>query len=527
MLDSRVRLPLLARVGARLGARAGVRVDAAAFAAVALCLAHLALWGGVFALTFPMPRLDGAEQLVWAYSAEGGYWKHPPLPSWIMYALVHTFGASAALTYVAGQACIAITLAIGWRLGREFMDGPRSLAGLALTSLVVFYNMGGDAFNHELALLPLVAATALLFLRAVRTGHARLWCLAGLAAGLALLAKYEAALHLLALGAWFIADRRRWTARNFAGIALAAAVALAVVAPHLLWLVRHDFLPVRYAQAVVQAHQDDRLAGMLEFLGVVAARALPLLIVAWLVLRRAPGDRPAAAPAGGTPDRSFLWMVGGLPLLLTVAFGFVTGTNPPARWGTTGLWLSGWLALDLWGGAMGSARLRRTLLAAAVTQLALGAVTIALPHVSAARHSPGRTNFPTVALAESVRATWAEQAHTPLRLVVSDTWIGGNLVAQWRGPPPAVLIEGDPRKAPWVPPDAVHRCGALVIVDFSRDGPADPEVQGALLAYLDQAGPHGEWDLPWPADVAARSAPPRTWIVWGVIPPQPGAVCPL
>lgn len=523
MLDLRAPFPAIARIGAR----AGIGRDAGALAALALCLAHLALWGTAFALAFPMPRLDGAEQLVWAYSPQGGYWKHPPLPSWIMYALVHTFGASAAITYIAGQACIAITLAIGWRLGREFMDGPRSLAALALTSLVVFYNMGGDAFNHELALLPLVAATALLVLRAVRTGRTLLWCLAGLAAGLALLAKYEAALHLLALGAWFIADRRRWTARNLAGIALAAAAALAVVAPHLLWLLRHDFLPLRYARAVVQAHQDDRLAGMLEFVGVVAARTLPLVIVAWLGLRRRPGDRLLQVHTGGAADRSFLWMVGGLPLVLTVAFGLATGTNPPARWATTGLWLSGWLVLDAWRGTMDASRLRRVLVAAAVTQLVLCAVTLARPHVSAARHSPGRTNFPTVALAESVRATWAEQTDRPLRLIVSDTWIGGNLVAQWRGAPPAVLIEGDPRKAPWVPPDAVHRCGALVIVNFGRDAPADPEVQGALLAYLDQAGPHGEWNLPWPGDVPTRSAPPRTWIVWGVIPPQPGAACPL
>src|SRR5437764_1408577 len=83
---------------------------------------------------------------------------------------------------VAGQACIVAALAIGWRIGREFMDSRRSLAALALTSLVVFYNAGGDTFNHELALLPLVAAAALLFLRAVRSGQWLLWGLAGLAA---------------------------------------------------------------------------------------------------------------------------------------------------------------------------------------------------------------------------------------------------------------------------------------------------------------------------------------------------------
>src|SRR3954471_2147753 len=155
--------------------------------AAAWCVAHAVLWGAAFALAFDTPRLDGAEQLAWSYALEAGYWKHPPLPTWVMHGLVAAFGPSAALTYVAAQACVALALFFAFLLGCEFMDARRSLAALVLASLVVFYNAGAEAFNHDIALLPLVAGAAWLSLRAMRDESVALWCAAGVMAALSLL----------------------------------------------------------------------------------------------------------------------------------------------------------------------------------------------------------------------------------------------------------------------------------------------------------------------------------------------------
>ena len=107
--------------------------------------------------------IDSAEQFVWAFSLENGYWKHPPMPSWIMHALIQLFGPSVALPFVATQASIVIALALTWRLGCEFMSPQRSLIAMLLTSLVTYHNIGGDCFNHNTALLPFQAAALLIY----------------------------------------------------------------------------------------------------------------------------------------------------------------------------------------------------------------------------------------------------------------------------------------------------------------------------------------------------------------------------
>src|SRR5437016_4591428 len=87
--------------------------------AVLCCLAQVLLWSTAFGLSYKAPEIDSAEQFVWAFSVENGYWKHPPLPSWIMHGLIRVFGPSVALSFAATQASVALALVLTWRLGCE------------------------------------------------------------------------------------------------------------------------------------------------------------------------------------------------------------------------------------------------------------------------------------------------------------------------------------------------------------------------------------------------------------------------
>src|SRR5580765_3391148 len=81
-----------------------------------LCLGQIILWSTACWLTYSAPEMDSAEQFVWAFSLETGYWKHPPLPTWIMHVLMGVFGTSVALPCIARQASVVTALAITWRL---------------------------------------------------------------------------------------------------------------------------------------------------------------------------------------------------------------------------------------------------------------------------------------------------------------------------------------------------------------------------------------------------------------------------
>jgi len=78
---------------------------------------------------------------------------------------------------------------------------------------------------------------------------------------------------------------------------------------------------------------------------------------------------------------------------------------------------------------------------------------------------------------------------------------------------PAVqlLIDGDPRTSPWLPPDALAREGGMVLI---LDTP-EFRSEGALLEpLLATASCSGSLRLPWAGEDDARSVRVR----WGILP---------
>ncbi|MFL6691360.1 MAG: glycosyltransferase family 39 protein, partial [Ramlibacter sp.] len=225
-LDPRLSLPIAGRATG-WSART---VLSRRFIAIALALAlvYAVAWAAGMASYHRAPPLDSAEQLVWSYAMEGGYWKHPPLPSWIMHGLVQLVGPSLGVSFFAAQLSVAIALALLWRLGCEFTSPKLSLLGAAITALVGYHGWCADTYNHNSALLPFQAAVTLCFYLAVRRGEWRLWALTGVFAGLAMLVKYVALLPLAGLLLYVLLDRDARTRRTCMGMLFAAAVAASV-----------------------------------------------------------------------------------------------------------------------------------------------------------------------------------------------------------------------------------------------------------------------------------------------------------
>lgn len=112
-----------------------------------LALLQLVLLGGAALFFYRSVQLDSAEQFVWAVSMENGYWKHPPLPSWMLHALVQLFGPSVALPVVATQFAMLCALLILYRLGVRMMSPQRAMLIEVLASLISYFHFQA-AFYH-------------------------------------------------------------------------------------------------------------------------------------------------------------------------------------------------------------------------------------------------------------------------------------------------------------------------------------------------------------------------------------------
>jgi hypothetical protein len=284
-------------------------------------------------------------------------------------------------------------------------------------------------------------------------------------------------------------------------------------------------MPIQYAQSVA-VHEPDGAAllrGLGDFLVEQAIKLVPLLaVLAWLL--RPAGAHGAGAVRAEPRDRLFLWVAGLAPLGLLLLYGLCSRTQLVSRWGSNLFLFSGWLALDLlrhWRTPLLGPSLRTI----ARVQLTLCLLFIfAVPLAEESLSIRGRTEFPGAALNEAVHRTWRSHTEAPLRLVISDAWMGGNLAAH-QSEPLAVLLDGDYREAPWILPGDVATCGALVLVSPSEL--ATGHVPPKIAEEIARAPLRGEWTLAWPSRFRLATPGPGVRVGWAMIPPAPGSHCGL
>ncbi len=161
------------------------------------------------------------------------------------------------------------------------------------------------------------------------------------------------------------------------------------------------------------------------------------------------GAARAAAPPVLRRDRLFVWIAALSPLNVVFAVGLFGGTALAARWGTNAFLLSGHIALLVVPRAFKPHRLVR---AACWIVLPLQVLLCVGKTVGADRLAiPTRTNFPGAALEQLARTTWQRNAGPtagPLRLIASDSWLGGNLILHADGQRRYLLIDGSRRNSP-------------------------------------------------------------------------------
>src|ERR1019366_10280832 len=105
--------------------------------------------------------------------------------------------------------------------------------------------------------IPAWAATTFWFLRSYQTRSPIYAALAGVGAAACMLGKYWSVFLLAGLAIAALVDKRRAGYFRSAAPWITVAVGLIVLAPHLIWLYRHDFAPFGYAMTV---HGSQSLA---------------------------------------------------------------------------------------------------------------------------------------------------------------------------------------------------------------------------------------------------------------------------
>jgi 4-amino-4-deoxy-L-arabinose transferase-like glycosyltransferase len=473
--------------------------------------AHAAIWTVLPAVLYPNLPLDLIEALTYGGEWQLGYDKLPPLPWWLAETAWRAFHSDFAC-YALGQVSVLSAFAAVWAMTRRFAPAGAAMAGVLIIDGVHFFNFTAPKFNHDVVQLPFWALAGLAFHGALRHGHsARLlgwWALLGAALGLAFWAKYFVAVLALPLALFMVIDPG--ARRHFAtpGPYLAVAIGLAIAAPHLVWLYQNDWLPLAYVQARARTGGlTGHLTHPLRFALSQTFWLVPALLIALPLLRRPPGRDATLA---GDLDRRVLALLAFGPAATLLAASALTGRALVAMWG-----YPLWLFLGPFIVVTAATTIDRAVLArlarnwgvvTALYAVAFAADYAVLPQID---HRYRAVLFPGDGVAGEISVRYRAATGTPLRYVVGSMWLGGN-IGHYSADHPRTLIDGDPRRAPWIDTaDLAARGG--VVVWMSGDLHAVP---AALARAAGNAAVQPPLTLP------MRRGKGEVTIGWGIIPPK-------
>ncbi|WP_417581204.1 glycosyltransferase family 39 protein [Nitrincola sp.] len=459
-----------------------------------LLLINALLWALLPWLSAYSLPLDVVEGLFWGQEWQWGYYKHPPLPSWLVQL---SWLALADLgPFLLSQLTILTTLLFVWLLGLRLLGGEKAALGTLLLLGVYYFTWPTPEYNHNIAQMPFWAAATYFYHCAITDGRYRSWLLVGLFAGLGLLTKYVMVVLLAAMFLHLLTQQEarkqllRWPL--WSGVLLMAAIFL----PHLLWLIQHDFLPLSYAgkRSGGAAGLEAHLLGPLKFLLVQLLDHLPLVL-----LLAASGFFTSSLWCRDQADvqaKWFLFCLGLGPALLTALGAGLTGTGLRDMWGTpmwnlSGLLLAAWLITPL--AALQQKKLLRNTLVMVLLLVMLRLMDMSLlPYL---KDKPSRIAWPDKAMAVELEKIWADQTGCPLDIVASEYWLGG-LMALRASTQPSVLIDGRLDYSPWIDEARLTQSGALLIWQQGDEVPTD-------LAWLGAIAAQGAITLDWPMGSAA------------------------
>lgn len=441
-------------------------------------LAFGAVWATELGMTRLSAPMDDIEQLVWVRALEWGYFKHPPLPTALLWLPVKLFGPTAATVTLFGALLTLFTLWLLWCLLQRMRGDHFATLALLGVLCITFYNGRLDYYNHNTVLMLASTLAAGAAWRAFTTRRLRWWAALGVALGLGALAKYQVALTALSVCVLWLQQRGWRDAVHRQGLLLAGLLALSMFVPHLLWLREHDFAPVAYAmRSSLGAHLNAERRWFVSahwLLDALLNRALP----AWLLLLAAAGvpkprsaPRPLHADGGGAvapPDltRALLLAWGPLPLLSMSVLGVVAGTDLQFQWGTAFLPFIVPAAMVCWPTRAWHAphwpRVVGVFLALQAALLAINVLT-SIRGPAPWRDTQWRT-FDSALLAERIAAPARRLLGGPIRYVVGQDVLAGAL-AMRLPEHPLMLIDGRFDRSPWVDRAALQRCGAVLLGD--------------------------------------------------------------
>ena len=436
-----------------------------------MILLNIVLWALIPGILFGNLHVDTLEALYWAKEPALGYWKHPPLTTWLLGLAYFPGSFSIGAILLLSQGLTITTAYFIWRAvrGLGHNEAAQLAVALFLTSTLASYY--AVQINHNSVLAPFMAATLCYGLEYLETRRGRAALGLGIAVGLGVYAKYEIIFAVLPLLCVTILIPRYRSAFLNGKSYSAIAVTAFMIAPHLYWLYLNDWSSLQHAKD--SAPISTALSIFEGFWGLlwggVAILVTPLLVLRLFNLA-IPSLRLKLYHQSGEIYR-IGWIIFVLSPASVVATGLITGQFVKSLWllpiaPAISIGLALMLNNTLTAGLFDGQKYLTAKLMAALS----GLFWLYLLAGEAINHPHEAYFSQTKPLARQVEALWKRHQSKPLTcIIINEVKIGGSPVL-WLADKP-LFIEIPFR--PWGTTDKQTLCND----------------EGAIAIELDEGGP--------------------------------------
>ncbi|MGZ3411040.1 MAG: glycosyltransferase family 39 protein [Xanthobacteraceae bacterium] len=422
-----------------------------------LLAGYVAVWSlyGAIAKSSQDVHFDMGEAVVWSHEALAGTPKHPPLSGWLVWLWFSVFPQADWAYYLFAMVLAAIGLWAAWKLSAHYLPAEKRIAGLALLTLVPFYNFHALKFNANSVMLPLWALATWAFVRSFETRKALPAALAGLAAAASMFGKYWSVMLLAGLAIAALTDPRRWVYLRSPAPWITIAVGVIALIPHLLWLHEHAST-FSYALESHPGTVWTSLRSGLNYVRGACAYAVVPIVVAFVAAR------PSRAALADTvwpsePDRRLAVIALIAPILLPIVAALATESLAVSLWSIGGLTLLPVVLLSSPLVLLSHNAVRRIV---GLTIIVPFAALFAAPFAAFAIHRQGLDNYSGHyrLVARAVERAWQDTTNAPLQIFGSyDNLLYGS--SFYFSKPPRTFEIVSPNATPWTPQADVESSG--------------------------------------------------------------------
>ena len=230
------------------------------------------------------PFVDEVQYWLWGQSLDWGYYSKPPLIAWVMRAVTDLAGSDAPFWLrMPGAVLHGVTALILGALAARLYGPGAALWVTAGYLTLPMVAVGSLLFSTDTVMAPPFAGALFFWHRAAQGGLLRDAVLAGVCAGLAMMAKYAGIFILpgLALAGLIATD---WRASRRQWLVFLGLFAL-VISPNVVWNLTHDLATLSHTAdnaGWLREGARPSLLALLRFWAEQFAVAGPLIAAAFL-----------------------------------------------------------------------------------------------------------------------------------------------------------------------------------------------------------------------------------------------------